>query len=261
MSPAAAPYRDRMQPDARPSLTLDALRWPEVPHPAAAVVVPLGSTEQHGHHLPFDTDTAVAAELARRLVGRQPDLVLAPPLSYGASGEHEGFPGTLSIGCAALETVLLELGRSAARWASRFLVVNGHGGNLEPLRTAVATLRGEGRDAAYWSASVPDGDAHAGRTETSLMLALRPAAVRCELAVAGSTQPLAQLMPRIQAADVAAVSPSGVLGDPAGAGAEEGTRLLAELLDQLHGAVRQWLRHGSRLADLGQTAAKRAGKG
>ncbi len=220
---------------------LDVVPWSEVPSPATAVVVPLGSTEQHGRHLPFDTDTAVAAELSRRLVAQCPDFVLAPALAYGASGEHEGFPGTLSIGHEALELVLVELGRSAARWASRLLIVNGHGGNMAPLAAAVDRLRCEGRDAASWSAAWADGDAHAGRTETSLMLALRPSAVRLDAAAPGPTMPLSELMPQLRASGVAAVSESGVLGDPAGASAEEGERLLAELTARLSVAVTAWL--------------------
>ncbi|MBA2415550.1 MAG: mycofactocin biosynthesis peptidyl-dipeptidase MftE [Geodermatophilaceae bacterium] len=224
---------------------LDAAPWPAVQNPAAAVVVPLGSTEQHGHHLPFDTDTAVAGELARRLVAARPELVLAPPLAYGASGEHEGFPGTLSMGCEALELVLLELGRSASRWAGRLLVVNGHGGNLAPLDAAVRRLRSEAHDAAYWSPQVPGGDAHAGRTETSLMLALRPAAVLTGRAVAGSTVPLPDLLPQIRASSIKAVSPSGVLGDPADASAGEGGALLDALLVDLDHAVGRWLAGGT----------------
>lgn len=227
-----------------PITALDALPWPAVPEPALAVVVPLGSTEQHGHHLPFDTDTAVALELAGRLVAARPGLVLAPPLSYGASGEHEGFRGTLSMGCEALELVLVELGRSASCWAERLLLVNGHGGNLRPLDAAVRRLRFEGRDAAFWSPEIPDGDAHAGRTETSLMLALRPEAVHSDAAVAGPTDPLSSLLPRIKANNLAAVSPSGVLGDPSGADAEEGRTLLRILLADLDAAVSEWLAGG-----------------
>jgi len=220
---------------------LDVMPWPEVPNPATAVVVPLGSTEQHGRHLPFDTDTAVAVELSRRLLTRRPDFVLAPALAYGASGEHEGFAGTLSIGHEALELVLVELGRSATRWSTRLLIVNGHGGNLAPLAAAVDRLRYEGRDAASWTAGWNSGDAHAGRTETSLMLALRPAAVRLDAAVAGPTAPLSHLLPRLRTSGVAAVSESGVLGDPGGATAEEGHRLLAALTQQLDIAVTSWL--------------------
>ena len=83
----------------------------------------------------------------------------------------------MSIGHEALRLLLVELGRSAARWAGRLVFVNGHGGNVPTLVDAVRLLRYEGRDAA-WFACAPGGDAHAGRTETSLMLALDPACVR-----------------------------------------------------------------------------------
>lgn len=218
--------------------------WPAVPRPTTAVVVPLGSTEQHGHHLPFDTDTRVAAALAGRLTDRRPGFVLAPALGYGASGEHQDFPGTLSIGTAVLTVLLIEFGRSASCWAERLLLVNGHGGNLAALAAAVATLGHEGHDVAYWSAGVPGGDAHAGRVETSLLLAICPEVVRQEDAVAGPTAALAELMPAMRAGGVSAVSPTGVLGDPAGAGAEEGRALLADLSGHLDRAVDGWLRTG-----------------
>ena len=105
-------------------------------------------------------------------------MLVAPPLAYGASGEHEGFAGTLSIGHAALRAVLVELGRSAGAWASRMVFVNGHGGNLPTVAEAVVQLRGEGRDVAWSGCAVPGGDAHAGRTETSILLALDPSVVR-----------------------------------------------------------------------------------
>ena len=72
--------------------------------------------------------------------------MLAPAIGYGASGEHEGFPGTVSIGTSALRLLLVEFGRSASQWASRLVFVNGHGGNVEALAAAVALLRYEGRD-------------------------------------------------------------------------------------------------------------------
>src|SRR3954447_10661614 len=95
----------------------------EATSPEAAgdlLVVPLGATEQHGPHLPLGTDTAIAVAVASGLAG---DAV-APPLPFGASGEHAGFPGTLSIGRAATELVLVELGRSACETFARLLFVN-----------------------------------------------------------------------------------------------------------------------------------------
>jgi len=218
---------------------LGAQRSPELPD-RPTVVVPLGSVEQHGPHLPLATDTTVAAAVAAGLVERRPDLLLAPALPYGASGEHEGFPGTVSIGTEALRTLLVELGRSAGLWAGRLLVVNGHGGNLDALRSAVPLLRHEGRDVAWFPCGVHGGDAHAGRTETSLMLHVEPTAVRADLAEAGATAPLAELLPRMRAGGVAAVSPNGVLGDPAGASADEGASMRTGLVDRLAAAVRAW---------------------
>ena len=88
-----------------------------------------------------------------------------------------------------------------------------------------------------WTAAVPGGDAHAGRTETSLMLAIDPGAVRRRLAEAGCTLPLEVLMPRLRAEGVRPISSNGVLGDPQGATADEGEGLLAAMTDDLVGAV------------------------
>jgi mycofactocin system creatininase family protein len=213
--------------------------WPDLPQ-APLLVVPLGSVEQHGHHLPLGTDTSVACAAAEAASGSLAGALLAPALAYGASGEHEGFPGTVSIGTEALTGLLVEYGRSACRWAGRVLVVNGHGGNLDALRTAVPLLRSEGRDVAWFPCGVPRGDAHAGRVETSLMLHVEPEWVQEERAVPGVTTPIGALLPRLRAEGVRAISPSGVLGDPAGASAGEGAALLAGLVDRLVTAARGW---------------------
>jgi mycofactocin precursor peptide peptidase len=213
--------------------------WPEIPE-GALLVVPLGSTEQHGHHLPLGTDTTVACAVAEAATDAVDGALLAPALAYGASGEHEGFPGTISLGTEALTGLLVEYGRSAGRWAGRVLLVNGHGGNSDALRAAGTLLRAEQRDVAWFPCGVPGGDAHAGRTETSLMLHVEPEGVLGERAVAGDPTPIAELLPRLRADGVAAVSPTGVLGDPAGASGTEGAGLLAELADRLVAAVRAW---------------------
>ena len=220
-------------------MRLSDATWPELVH-RPLVVVPLGSVEQHGRHLPLATDTVVAQAVAEAAVPELDGAVLAPALAYGASGEHEDFPGTISIGTEALTALLTEYGRSVGRWAGRLLVVNGHGGNLEALRTAVPRLRAEGRDVAWFPCAVPGGDAHTGRTETSLMLHVEPDGVRAALAEAGETAPVAELLPRLRAEGVRAVSPGGVLGDPAGASAAEGAELVAVLVHRLVAAVDDW---------------------
>jgi mycofactocin precursor peptide peptidase len=224
---------------------LDELAWPAVADVAAGtiLVVPLGSTEQHGPHLPVSTDTDIATALAARLGDMRRDIVIAPALPYGSSGEHAGFAGTLSVGAVVLEQIVVELVRSAAAFAGVVLVC-GHGGNARPLASAVAMLRAEGRRVLVWMPRVAGGDAHAGRTETSLMLALRPVVVAMAAAEPGETRPIEALMPALEEAGVAAVAPNGVLGDPAGATAEEGGRLLDALATDLASAVAAWVMPG-----------------
>ncbi|MGW3312941.1 mycofactocin biosynthesis peptidyl-dipeptidase MftE [Streptomyces sp. NPDC001073] len=201
--------------------------WPRVPTKGTTVLVPVGSTEQHGPHLPLDTDSAIALAVAERAAERLGGQVLvAPVLAYGNSGEHAGFPGTVSIGHEALRFVLVELVRSLGLWAGRIVFVNGHGGNVRSLDAAVTQLRAEGHRTAWTGCAFPGSDAHAGRTETSVMLHLAPERVDMSAARAGNTAPLAELLPALTTAGVRAVAPDGVLGDPTRATAEEGRRLL-----------------------------------
>ncbi len=228
-----------------PSSQLASLTSAEAAGRAAAgavLVVPVGSTEQHGPHLPLATDADLAVALCDRLgdrLGARRDAVVAPPVPYGSSGEHEGFAGTISIGQEATELLLTELGRSATRTFSRVLLVSTHGGNTEAVRRAVARLRAESRDVSAWFPRW-HGDAHAGRAETSLQLALNPDTVRLDRAEAGNTAPIAELMPALRAAAVHGVSPNGVLGDPAGASAQEGSAMFAGLLTDLVDYLERW---------------------
>ena len=215
---------------------LGGTAWPQV-EGRPLLLVPVGSVEQHGPALPLMTDTivaeAVTREAAARLRAAGRGVLVAPAVGYGASGEHEDFPGTVSIGHEALRAVLVELGRSACRWAGRVVFVNGHGGNAPTVAAAVDQLIGEGRSVSWVGCAAPGADAHAGLTETSLLLHLVPALVRTELLEPGETLPLTELMPALRAQGVRALSANGVLGDPTGATAEEGRRVFAVMVDRV----------------------------
>jgi creatinine amidohydrolase len=225
------------------AVRLADLTWPDVAHRSmgeTVLAIPVGATEQHGHHLPLSTDTDVAIALCERLAALRDDILVAPPVAYGSSGEHTGFPGTLSIGQAALELLLVELVRSATETFRHVVLVCGHGGNAEPAQRAVKVLQAESRDVLLY---LPrwEGDAHAGHTETSLRLAIDPCSVHMDRAVPGVTTQLAQLLPALRDRGVRAVSPSGVLGDPRLADAAHGAAVLAGLTAELVDGVARWL--------------------
>ncbi|MDH6536145.1 mycofactocin biosynthesis peptidyl-dipeptidase MftE [Aurantimicrobium minutum] len=219
-------------------------RWPELGSPDV-VLIPLGSTEQHGPHLPFETDTVIAVSVAEALAAElafsEVFAVVAPALAIGASGEHQDFPGTLSMGNEALRHVVLELARSVKTWSPRVVFVNGHGGNAPVLADVVSQLVDEGHKAIWVSCGVPGQDAHAGREETSLMLYLAPGTVDMSRAEAGAEQSIQELLPRLRTEGVRGVSSNGVLGNPQGATRAEGKDLLEQMTSAVAAKVRDWM--------------------
>jgi creatinine amidohydrolase len=209
------------------------------------VVIPVGSFEQHGPHLPLDTDTQIASHLCAQATTEMDNVVVASPLSITASGEHAGFPGTISIGTEAFATVIVELVRSCD-WATGVILVHGHGGNFEAVQRATAVLNSEQRNIASWWPHIPGADAHAGNTETSLMLAINPNLVRIDKIDVGNVQPMSELQHDLQTHGVQAVSANGILGDARNATTEHGLQLLAELSANLRtfilSAQLQWSR-------------------
>ena len=213
---------------------LAAATWPQVDSSRRRLLLlPLGSTEQHGPHLPLSTDTLIATRLAEQVHSRLPQAGLAPPMPYGASGEHKDFAGTLSIGTEALTAFLVEFVRHAAMTWTHVLVINGHGGNAFALRQAAEKMSAEGRSLTVQHAASggPRADAHAGYRETSLMLHLAPDSVRMDLIEPGNISPLTELAAPLRASGVRAVSENGILGDPTGASADEGRRIFGVLTE------------------------------
>lgn len=202
--------------------------WTVIPQ-RPLVLVPVGSTEQHGPHLPLETDTVIAEGVAQELAEHLGGYV-APTVSTGASGEHQGFPGVVSIGTPTLQLVLVEMVRSLAPWAGPVVFVNGHGGNITAITGAVGQLLSEGHS-VEWVPCAVAGDAHAGHTETSLMLHLAPRLVDLNRAEPGNPRPIGALLPDLMAQGVRAVSSNGVLGDPTGASAAVGADLFARMVE------------------------------
>lgn len=209
------------------------------------LIVPVGSWEQHGPHLPFDTDTRIACELSRRLFevatgwpGIEPTL--GPALTVTASGEHAGFLGTLSIGTDTTATVIVELMRSAT-WADLLVFVNGHGGNHDAVVMATDVAHREGRRILFWSPPADDPcDTHAGRLETSVMMSIAPETIRYDRLEIGNCEPITVLLPRLRRDGIAAVSPNGILGDPRNADAAFGHELLDSWTTALVRSVDSW---------------------
>lgn len=207
--------------------------WSQIANRESTVLLlPLGSCEQHGPHLPLDTDTQIAQHLCAQAAQQDNRILIAPSLSITASGEHAGFPGTLSIGTEALTQVLIEIVRSAD-WCNGVVFVNGHGGNTDAVTAAVRTLKSEQRNVASWWPRIEHGDAHAGASETSMMLAIDPSRVNMAKAEAGSTKPIGEISEQLRSGGVRAVSANGVLGDPTTATSEHGQSLLSQLTQDL----------------------------
>src|SRR5262245_39652792 len=183
-------------------MLLENLTWPEVKRLRLrdkVVIFPLGSFEQHGHHLPLTTDTDIVTAVARRIEQARPKIILClPTLWPGHSTHHLFFPGTLSVSQMPYIQLVIELCRSIVNFgAKRVLLLNGHGGNDVPVRTAMRELKTAFPKtkfvfANYWSlaaASIKDiresesgGLGHACEMEASIMLHLHPDRVKLHLA-------------------------------------------------------------------------------
>lgn len=238
----------------------------------AVVVVIVGATEQHGPHLPVGTDSVCAQEItasaAALASAAGTEVVLAPPVWWGYSRDHEGFGGTLTVSHQTLSALLVDLGVSVlANGFSRLLFLNGHGSNDRLLYYVIRDIQ----DAAmrpcavaavtYWKLaadvlaedrdSSPGGMAHACELETSLMLTFRPDLVqmslaRDERAIEYSPyrrQDLLSAGPVMAPDRFRDLSRSGVVGDPTMATADKGARwadALASRTADLLGSIAQW---------------------
>lgn len=233
------------------ALELDRMSWPEVKAELEAgrdtVVVAFGATEQHGPHLPLATDALLGDHVAR-LVAERLDAFVAPTVRVGCSEHHLAFPGTLSISAETFHAVVGDLVRSLARGGFRKVVlVPTHGGNFAPLAAAVEKLGPvEGVEIKAvtdlralfaiaqvgldeYGVSFGEGGLHAGEWETSMMMAIHPELVHAERGEPGFTGDMQEAIGSVFDGGVDALSPNGVIGDPARASTEHGARYWDEL--------------------------------
>jgi creatinine amidohydrolase len=201
------------------------------------VLLALGSWEQHGAHLPFDTDTVIIESVVdaaiRSVDPENTQFSVVPTIGVTASDEHNGFAGTLSIGTNALSDAVVSIARSAS-WARGICIVNGHGGNSDALKLIHSALDYENIRHSIWSLPYYEGaDMHAGHTETSLMLHRAPDTVRMDLAEVGAVGDSEMLIERMRAGGIKEVSSNGVVGDPTNATAAHGATMLSFYADHL----------------------------
>ena len=202
------------------------------------VVLPVGSCEQHGPHLPVDTDTydaeKAAVEAAERI--EPPPLVL-PAIPYGVSEHHMGFGGTITLRPETLLSVVMDVAESAVRQGAKAIVmVNGHGGNSAVLAIAAQKVRrhlgvaclvedcGAVAEEARKRLFPQPNDVHAGDFETSVVLAIRPDAVRKEAipAPVDVKRPFGAPGKVVVGFRMEDMTETGVLGDAAKADGERG---------------------------------------
>jgi creatinine amidohydrolase/Fe(II)-dependent formamide hydrolase-like protein len=238
------------------SYKLGELTWQEAQvrfKEVDVALLPVGSIEQHGPHLPLDTDAFDAEYLALQVAEAcsDPKPLVLPLIPYGVSYHHEDFSGTISITNETLARIVYEVGMSAARHGiSKLVVVNGHGGNTPALQFAAQMINrdshiftcvdsGETSDSDIANFSETPNDVHAGEIETSTTFAIRPELVRLDKAK--------KFVPHFSShylnfsskksvewyARTAKISSLGVLGDPTKASKEKGEKIWEVMIKNL----------------------------
>ena len=241
------------------ALHLDRMTWAEVKaeinNGRDTVIVPFGSTEQHGRHMPLGTDAVLGDEIGWALADRL-DAFMAPTVRFGCSEHHLSFAGTISLGEETFKRVVSDVVASLSRHGFRRLVLlPTHGGNFKPLAEALAGLKPvenvkivaftdlEGLVKAAFESSGASGvtpaqsGAHSGEWETALMLALRPDQVKMDHAAVGFVGELSEIMAKVFDG-IQNLDENGVLGDPRPATAAAGKRYFEEIVEVLY----QWVK-------------------
>ena len=237
------------------------MTWPllrQVPRDQTVVVAPIAACEQHSRHLPTYTDTILVSAVADGVEQRLPrQVLLLPTLWFGASHHHLRFGGTLSASVDTHITMLCDLLTPLLDDGyRRVLLLNGHGGNIDTMQTALRRLQPRYRDrvlsaASYWDLAAPELAAlaegprknmgHACEFETSMVLALRPELVRRERIKNDPPRDDPVLRGLYLAEDMRQRTDHGAVGFPKLATAEKGMAFLSAAIDRTAAVVRRLL--------------------
>ncbi len=249
-----------------PSRLIGELTFQEIPKrlgAASILCLPIGSIEQHGPHLPLNTDAVLAEEFTRRIIARWVDsfdLWQLPTLTVSLAREHEWAPGTLSLSIQGMTVLVRDLGREIARGlpTRNLAIINGHGGNRGILEALAQDLRADfGLNVcilhpAIWAEAgnatvIPE--IHGGKNETSMMLAIAPHLVRRDLIPqkigldnnAVRSVILDQAVTWPWTTSERQIADAGVIGDPKAASAEFGEHLLEQVAKNAGNVFKQLL--------------------
>jgi len=234
-------------------LCWESLTWPEIQSlrdkGETMCLLPLGATEQHGPHLPVNTDTVFATACCAYASAKMQTLVL-PAIAYGCSlGHTDQWPGTISLFPETLIASIREVATFLIRTGfTKLLIVNSHWGNTSSLRCAIDRIRFDnaGRFSiglknsfeftrSIWGQFIDDGeDFHANRAETALMMYLDPAAVRLDKIVDDPDRTAGKVFTYV----VPQTSTNGLTGHPTRATAEDGKKLFIEMGEALSALVK-----------------------
>jgi creatinine amidohydrolase len=240
------------------SVRIDELAWPDIEHLLStgavdAAVIAIGSTEQHGPHLPQGTDSFLADAIGEGLAKGLGRALLAPPICVGCSDEHIAFPGTISFRTETLAQIVSDYVASLVRHGfTNIVVVTAHGGNVPALAAMAPVLKSaypktniifqteiKELSRTQVEASAEQGigpeaaGIHAGEAETSLLLALRSELVRMDRAIVGYMGSAESLTPDSFVNGIQALDSNGVIGDPRSSTAEKGQVYLQKLVERL----------------------------
>lgn len=237
------------------------LTWPEVKEAVKNGKIPLlpvGSIEQHGPHLPIVTDTYLVFSICVEAAKKTPkEALVMPPICYGCSGHHMDFPGTISICGEYFIGYVLDVCKSLiSHGFMKIIIVNGHGGNTPFLDVVTRKISDETRAVCamvpWWRLALdeiekvresefPGGMAHSGELETSMWLHLKPEAVYLERAVKeiGFQKSDFIWLDLLRGSPVyyidkwSRISKTGILGDPTVATAEKGREVAEAAVNNL----------------------------